>query len=312
MSHPRVTVIMPCYNAAATIGMSIESVLAQSFFDFELLVVDDGSRDASVSVANGLASRDGRVRVICQANAGPAAARNLGVEQARGEVLAFLDADDRWAPDLLVRHLAQFAANRLCGVSFARIRFFDPTMTQGGRVSAAFKRLNLVQVLGENPVCTTSNLVARRAVFDEVGGFDPELTHGEDQEWVARVLALTNWQLCGLAQILVDYRTSLGGLSADLRRMSEGWAAMLRRVQGYAPRELATAAPGADALFHRYLARRALRTDQPAACLRPMIRAWRASPRALLTCQPRRTLLTMLGVFVALLPGKFGRGLLAR
>jgi glycosyltransferase involved in cell wall biosynthesis len=312
MKIPSVSVVMPCFNAEATIRQSIESVLAQSFTDYELIVVDDGSKDRSVDFAEALAERDSRIRIICQANAGPAAARNRGLAQSRGALLAFLDADDRWMPDLLARHVIHFRDNPDSGVAFARILFFDPTMTVSGRMSAAIDRLTLIDVLGENPICTTSNLVARYEVFAAIGGFDPELTHGEDQEWVARVLAMTNWQVRGLPQVLVHYRTSLGGLSADLDRMDEGWARVMRRVRGYAPKEAKAAEPEARALFNRYLTRRALRTGQPWASLRPLLRAWRASPRALLTRQPVRTVLTTLGVLLALLPGNPARSWLSR
>ncbi len=250
--------------------------------------------------------------MICQANAGPAEARNRAIRQSRGAVLAFLDADDRWMPTLLRRHLAHLNDYPLCGVSFARIQFFDPSLTWSGRVSASLTRLTLAEVLGENPICTTSNLVARRAVFDQVGGFDPALTHGEDQEWVARVLATSHWQVLGLREVLVHYRTSPGGLSADLDRMRAGWSRMMERVTGYAPEQAKAAQAEAEALFNRYLTRRAMRTGQSSACLRPFLRAWRASPHALLTRQPRRTLMTLLGVILAQLPGNPARALLAR
>jgi len=289
MKTPSVSVVMPCLNAEATLRQSVESVLAQCFTDFELVIVDDGSKDGSVALAQALAERDSRIRVICQANAGPAPARNRGIAQSRGALLAFIDADDRWTPDLLARHVIHFRDNPDSGVAFARVLFFDSTMTVSGRTSAAIDRLTLVDVLGENPVCTTSNLVARYKVFAEIGGFDPELTHGEGQEWVARALAMTDWQVRGLSWVLVHYRTSLGDLSADLGRMDEGWAGVMRRVHGYAPKEADAAEPQARALFNAYLTRRALRAGQASASLRPLLRAWWASPRALLTHQPART-----------------------
>jgi cellulose synthase/poly-beta-1,6-N-acetylglucosamine synthase-like glycosyltransferase len=309
---PFVSVIMPCFNAAATIGVAVESVLVQDFADFELIVVDDGSKDGSVGAAHEMATRDGRIRVICQANAGPSAARNRGIQQSRGAVLAFLDADDRWMPTALSTHVSHFARDGECGVSFARIRFFDPSMTWAGRFSASISNVSLAQVLGENPICTTSNLVVRRQVFDEVDLFDRELTHAEDQEWVARVLATSRWRVAGLPDVLVHYRTSPGGLSADLDRMSAGWDAVMRRVHDYAPEQAVAAEAEATALFNRYLARRALRTGQVSDCLRPFLRAWRASPLAMLTRQPRRTALTTLGVMLALLPGNPARALLSR
>jgi glycosyltransferase involved in cell wall biosynthesis len=312
MRNPAVSIIMPCYRAAATLRTAVISVQSQSFGDFELLIIDDGSPDETFSVANELAAADARIHVMHQRNAGPAAARNLGIGSARAPILAFLDADDRWAPELLARHLERLGADPGCGVSFARIRFFDPTLSRAGRVSAPVRDLTLSAVLGENPVCTTSNIVARRAVFGEAGDFNTGITHGEDQEWLARVLATTRWQVRGLPNILVDYRTSPGGLSADLDAMQRGWTAVMNCVRGYAPREVRRVESEAAAIFYRYLARRALRIGRPMLSLRPMLKAWGGSPVTLLTHQPLRTAMTMLGVLAALIPGNPARAILSR
>ena len=100
---PRVSVIIPAYNAAATIAGTVESVLAQTCQDFEIICVDDGSTDATVAIIKQFGER---VRLIEQANSGPAAGRNNGARNSSGEYLAFLDADDLWAPQFLERSVA--------------------------------------------------------------------------------------------------------------------------------------------------------------------------------------------------------------
>ena len=185
-------------------------------------------------------------------------------------------------------------------------------MRRPGRTSAAVKSLSLADTLGEYPLYTTSNLVCRRLVYEETCGFDPGLTHGEDQEFVARVLAKTSWKVCGLRDITVHCRTSPNGLSSNLEKTFTGWQTMLQCVRAYAPLEAEAAAPRATAIFLRYLARRALRTRQPRASLRPLLEAWRVSSRAMLTMAPRRTLLTTLGVALAMLPGNPAERLLIR
>jgi teichuronic acid biosynthesis glycosyltransferase TuaG len=101
-----VSVVMPAYNAEATLESSIRSVQAQTREDWELIVVDDGSADRTVELAQAAAAADPRIRVIRQRNRGVAAARNVGIDAARGRYLAFLDADDTWLPGKLSRQLA--------------------------------------------------------------------------------------------------------------------------------------------------------------------------------------------------------------
>jgi hypothetical protein len=155
--------------------------------------------------------------------------------------------------------------------------------------------------------------VVRRAVFDEAGAFETALTHAEDQDLVVRVLAQGNWQVCGLDALLVDYRTSVAGLSADLGRMHAGWLAMLDRARTVAPAAVALAERPARARFYRYLARRALRTGHPPRTAAAFAaRAIRTSPFALIRHQPRRSALTFLGVLAALvLPGALVRRVVA-
>lgn len=313
-ANPLFTVVMPAFKARETIAAALSSVLTQTETRFELIVVDDGSPDDSLAVAMHTADGDPRVRFVRKANAGPAAARNEGISYGSAPFVAFLDADDRWAPDLLAQHRAHFAANPEVGVSFARVCFYDPSMTVPGRLSAYVPHLTLAQSMGENPVCTTSNLVARRMVFDRVGGFSETLTHAEDQEWVARVLAATRWDVRGLDAALVHYRTSTSGLSADLVRMRAGWRAMIDQLRPLAPTRVAEAEAGAAAVFERYLARRALRTGQPATLAwAHLAKALRLSPIALLLNAPKRTLMTAVGIVAAAcLPSRLVRTAITR
>lgn len=100
---PAISIVMPCYNGARHLAQSVASVQAQTRTDWELIIVDDGSRDDSWRVMQALATADSRILPLQQANAGAAAARNNGLAHARGHLLAFLDADDTWHPDFLQR-----------------------------------------------------------------------------------------------------------------------------------------------------------------------------------------------------------------
>ena len=108
---PPVSVVIPAYNRAATIGAAIESVLRQTWEDFELVVVDDGSTDGTLEAARRIA--DPRLRVVAAPhNMGAAGARNLGVAEARGTWIAFQDSDDEWLPEKLAKQMARLAARR--------------------------------------------------------------------------------------------------------------------------------------------------------------------------------------------------------
>lgn len=100
-----VSIIMPCYNGSRFIGESIESVLSQTYKEWELLIIDDGSKDNSVEVINQYVAKDDRIKLIQQANAGSAAARNHGIRESQGQYVALLDSDDLWYPEFLEKQI---------------------------------------------------------------------------------------------------------------------------------------------------------------------------------------------------------------
>src|SRR3954447_3775690 len=105
-STPDVSVVMPAYNAEATIGQTISSALAQTFRNFELIVVNDGSRDRTANIVQELSANDPRITLVTQKNRGVAAARNYGISLARTELIATLDADDIWHGTYLEKQMA--------------------------------------------------------------------------------------------------------------------------------------------------------------------------------------------------------------
>ena len=118
---PRVSVLIPCYNAGRYVGAALDSVLAQTYQDFEIVVVDDGSTDDTAAVVCGYE----RVRYIYNAHSGIPVTRNLAVAKARGELIAFLDADDIWFPDKLSVQL-QFMEEHDCPFSFTSYEYATP------------------------------------------------------------------------------------------------------------------------------------------------------------------------------------------
>lgn len=196
---PLVSVIIPAYNCAGYLLRALDSVVAQTYpaDRFEVFVVDDGSSDDTREVAAAYAQRDRRVRLLTQANAGPAAARNRGIVAARGKLVAFLDADDTWAPTKLAEQAALFARDRPdadgreLGLVHCSVRFVDP---QGDPVQGWMRRCPpargdiLLDFVCDFFLITSAVMVPRRCL-DEVGHFDETLRVGEDNELFLRLLA---------------------------------------------------------------------------------------------------------------------------
>ena len=171
------TVIIPVHNGERYLAAAIRSVLAQTHPPAEILVVDDGSTDASASIARAF---DPPVRVLTQANLGPAAARNLGVAHATGDLLAFLDADDLWLLYKLARQVQVLKRDPACEAVLGSMEnFVSPELAETDRQAMAPS----ADVSGAHHVGT---LLIRRAAFQRIGAFDERWRHGEFIAWWAR------------------------------------------------------------------------------------------------------------------------------
>ncbi|HXZ87495.1 MAG TPA: glycosyltransferase family A protein [Candidatus Binataceae bacterium] len=179
---PRVSAIIPVYNGAATIAEAVDSALAQSWRDLEVIVVDDGSNDDTPAILDRYGDR---IRVIAQRNRGPAAARNAAARIATGEYLAFLDADDRWLPTMIERCLAELEKAPECVLAYTNLSVVD----SGGRTLAT-SLINgetahaptLEEMLGQMWPIMTSGVVIKRAAFDRTGGFREEFTRASFED----------------------------------------------------------------------------------------------------------------------------------
>jgi glycosyltransferase involved in cell wall biosynthesis len=210
---PRVSVVMPAYNSARTIGQAIGSVLEQTITDLELLVVDDGSTDATAAAVT--AVEDPRVRLITQANAGTSAARNTGIAQARGEWVAFLDADDLWLPTKLERQLTLMAAAPGCLASEAGAYLVDDQLNRLElRRCVAVDDPLLAFLRFQNLPNAGSSWIVRRELLGRIGGFDTTLPRIEDWEFSIRLARFAN-PLC-IDEALALYRYHESNRSHDV------------------------------------------------------------------------------------------------
>ncbi len=181
---PLVSVVIPTYNRADFLPQAVESVLAQSYKDFELLVVDDGSTDHTPATLRPYLSY---LRCLRQENRGVSAARNRGIGESRGELIAFLDSDDRWQRDKLKHQVEFFLANPRAAVCYTD----EIWIRRGRRVNPKKKHAKYSGYIFEKalPLCiiSPSSVMVRRGVFEEVGLFDESLPACEDYDMWLRV-----------------------------------------------------------------------------------------------------------------------------
>ena len=201
---PTVSVVIPTYQRRILVEDAVRSVLAQTYRDFELIVVDDGSADGT---GEALAALGSDLRYHWQPNRGVAAARNAGVGLARGSIVAFLDSDDRWFPDHLAVLTKTFARRPRAGLVST-----SPRHRAEGSASPHHAVLldPLPACLYGNPVGWPSSIAVRSADFMAVGGFDEELTVGEGSELWARLAFRAPFAL--LERRTIVKRQTAGGL----------------------------------------------------------------------------------------------------
>ncbi len=203
--NPKVSVIIPTYDRVSKVQNGIESVLAQTYSNLEVIVVDDGSSDGTGQIL-GRTFGD-RIRYYAQANQGVSVARNKGVEEARGEWIAFLDSDDLWEKEKLewqFKTLERFSPQ--CGACYTDTRLFNhpETRTLFQMAEESYRHEGtmgvnrdvlrlLVRPGGAGMVVHLSSLLARADTLRRTGGFDPKLFYSEDSEFMFRLAMLTGF-----------------------------------------------------------------------------------------------------------------------
>ncbi|MDD2541270.1 MAG: glycosyltransferase family A protein [Desulfuromonadaceae bacterium] len=181
-----ISVIIPTYNSGKYICEALDSVLHQTYSDYEIIVIDDGSTDTTREI---IKNRFQTVRYYYVENSGVSAARNLGISMAQGELIAFLDADDKWLPEKLEKQVALFNNNDKLGMVFTENSFFNE---QGITMSKANKRERLmsgdiVRNIFLNSYVATPTVMVRKNVFDTVGLFEEGLIVAEDDNMWMRI-----------------------------------------------------------------------------------------------------------------------------
>jgi glycosyltransferase involved in cell wall biosynthesis len=302
---PIVSVVLPVHNGESTILEAVTSVLDQSSRDLELIVINDGSTDATVEILSSVT--DPRMSTHTGSQSGPAASRNQGIAHARGNFIAFIDADDLWLPEKLTEQMAAFdrmpeAAAAYCWIDYVSQNgvFVSPD----GR--AVYEGMVHEQMLTRNFIDCGSNIMVRRQVLLDEGGFDESLPVVEDWDLSIR-LSARHIFVC-VPRVLVLYRQSPSSLSTRVRLMEESYQRVINRTIADSPEQLEYIKARSAALFYEYLTGKSTQgipnRDHGRSALRYFARSVRSRPANLLDLWQRPWVLKAIikAMFAIVLP----------
>lgn len=203
-----VSVIIPLYNGSRFIAETLDTALAQDYAPLEIIVIDDGSTDGGAEIVK---NHSGPIRCICQENQGNAAARNHGIQKAKGEFIALLDQDDLWEKHKIKTHVDYMARHPELDYTIAHFTYF----LIPGVERPAWLRESLVK--GHQADYSPSSMVARKRAFEKVGNFKRELKIGSDSDWFFRARDM-NVPMAVINEVLLHRRVHQANQSAHVRQ----------------------------------------------------------------------------------------------
>lgn len=245
-----ISVIIPAYNAESYILETIKSVQKQTFVDLEIIAIDDGSTDRTLEILKGI--DDERLRVFSYANSGVAIARNRGIAQARGEFIAFLDADDLWTPDKLETQLEALSRNSDASVVYSWTSYFHEKNKKVYSGNSVLFQGNVhADLLKWNFLASGSNPLIRREAIEEIGGFDSSFPPCEDWDFYLRLSARYKFAVVPKYQVI--YRQSATSATASKFDFIEKQClAVLERNYERAPKEYQHLKSYSEAWIYQY------------------------------------------------------------
>ncbi|MBD2109852.1 glycosyltransferase family A protein [Nodosilinea sp. FACHB-13] len=233
---PLISVIIPAYNAEQFIARTLESVLAQTYRNIEVLVVDDGSQDDTAAIVHRYKQQDDRVKLLHQSNAGVAAARNLAIQSARGEFIAPIDADDIWNSEAIAKLVVRFQQSRSdVGVVYTWSLDIDGQERPTGGFHAAAIAGNVYKtMICHNFLGNASSTLIRKSCLDQVGGYDSQLRAQQAQgceDWDLYLRLAARYPFAVVPEFLVGYRKQTSSMSGDYGQMARSQQLMLETAQ---------------------------------------------------------------------------------
>lgn len=277
MTAPEVSVVLTTYNRSALVSRAIESVLNQTFTDFELIVVDDFSTDDTPDVVSVYEDDDRVDYVRHDRNRHLSASRNTGIERASGEFVAFLDDDDEWLPTKLEKQVRELRRSaQTVGLVYCWMDYYDGETVVEER-HPSYEGDIFSEALVGQPIGNGSTLLVRREVFEEVGVFDESLTRGIDGDFIRRLAR--DYHVKHVPEVLVRYHIGHEEQritrrdEAGIENAIEGQKLKLRKFEA----EL-DARPSAKARILSKIGWRYLQLYDTKNAAKHFSRAWRASP----------------------------------
>lgn len=232
---PAISVIIPAYNAEATIAQTIASVQKQTFTDLEIIVVNDGSTDRTLEVLQQIS--DPRLKVFSYENSGVSVSRNRGIAQATGQYIALLDSDDLWTPDKLESQLTALQQNSKAGVAYSWTYFMFENEKLSFVENSHYCEGNVyADLLLANFLHSGSNPLIRKEAVESIGLFDPAIKSVEDWDYYIRLAKKWDFVLVPKPQIL--YRQHLSSISYNIEVMQQHCLELMEKTFATAPLEL--------------------------------------------------------------------------
>lgn len=233
---PLISVIIPAYNAQAFIAQTLESVIAQTYSNLEILVVDDGSSDRTAEIIRQFAQQDSRIHLLQQSNAGVAVARNLAIKKARGEFIAPVDADDIWYPHNIAW---QLQAMNQGGQSVGLVYSWSVDIDEQDRPTGGFRAAQIAgdvytTLIAHNFIGNASATMMRRSCLEQVGVYDPGLKEQNAQgceDWDLYLRIAEHYEFQVVREFSIGYRKISSSMSCDYRVMAKSHNLVMASVQ---------------------------------------------------------------------------------
>ena len=280
---PLVSVVVPAYNAERYLEQTLYALVTQSYTNFEIIVVDDGSEDGTLQITKTMAQRYSQIRVIHQPNRGVASARNRGIEEARGEFIAPIDADDIWFPDAVMKLANCLHNSDACiGVAYGwSLTLDEDGLLDGGLCCSQIAGDVLGTLICHDFLGTASATMIRRECFEKVGGYDPQFRTESTQgceDWDLYLRIAQYYQFAVVPEFLFGYRRLRTSMSSNAHAMAKSHGYLLEKVKVRHPNTPRAFYQLSKSSYYLYLARECHSYNNPNESLHWLRQAVMNSP----------------------------------